>query len=136
MSETLLNQRLVAYREAERAGVFRTTPVEAIRGTLPVSPSAAELRFGRSALALLAVAAALLLFLLPVWKGGSLRVSSGPVADALSNPLEMMVGLEDCFAGPGASAAEGCSAFDLDSDGDVDMLDFRQVQLASRLQPK
>ncbi len=74
----------------------------------------------------------MLLLLLPVGKEGRRGLSTNPVVDAWTNPLEVMVGLEDCFAGPGATAAEGCSAFDFDSDGDVDMLDFRQVQLASR----
>ncbi|MCC7292488.1 MAG: hypothetical protein IT449_10560 [Phycisphaerales bacterium] len=136
MKEELLDQRLVAYEEAVRAGVLRPTPVEAVRRGSPGSLVASESRLKRSSLAWLAAAAAVALLLLPFWKEGRLRLSSDPAADPWTNPLEIMVGLEDCFAGPGATASEGCSAFDLDSDGDVDMLDFRQVQLASRTQPQ
>ena len=36
---------------------------------------------------------------------------------------------QQCLGGPGVPAAPGCEGLDLDTDGDVDLIDFGQLQL-------
>jgi len=39
-------------------------------------------------------------------------------------------GFDDCMAGPGTGIAEGCCAYDIDLDDDVDMSDYLEIHAA------
>jgi len=42
---------------------------------------------------------------------------------------------EVCLAGPGGGLGAGCACFDLDSSGEIDLLDFAEFQVLFTGQP-
>lgn len=113
-----LESRLAGLTEAERAGVFRPTRLDATRLMRVGGP-------GRFA-ALRWVAAATLFFMVTAgvwtamfrWNLADLRqtFASAPITD--------------CLAGPRGNLPASCNTHDLDADGDVDLADLSSFQTA------
>lgn len=117
--------------EADRAGVFRPSPVDidsltnrGVRATRP--------RFSRIAKGWTAAAAAFLL-LATAWsmmfyrEFGEMRyrVTNSAAQAKAAQSAEFFA----CVSGPAGGLTSECVAYDLDSDGRIDLSDYRAFQL-------
>lgn len=121
---------------AERAGVFRRTPVE-LRDLQHAHVTASDARPQWLTLRLWPVAAAIVLAI-----GVSSWMFAGELAElrrqsrmaSTTHPVETggaYVAFNTCFNGPTNDRDNaGCVGQDFDADGDVDLADFRNYQLA------
>lgn len=130
---------LAELSDADRAGLFRATPVDRAWLANPDSPQASErpgwlplLTRGR-----MVAAAALLVFAFGVWGlmfrhqlanlRESARTTTVQVADAASiQPAELIA----CLRGPVGDGVEGCQGGDLNRDGRIDLADYGTLQVA------
>lgn len=123
--------------EAERAGVFGRTPLDA--GRLMANPSGSPMRGYRFILAGLPIAASLALFLgmAMFWKAGGKTGGAFPNSNAslsgqnggAAERCETLENLRACFSGPGLFAKTDCSCVDFDADGDVDLHDYGMFRI-------
>ena len=129
-----VENRLVELRAAEEAGVFNRTELDAealLRGGLAARP-AFHWRF---ALRWVAMAAAVALAV-GVWSTMfASKIGEGRGGHAALPVTQADTGKANgefigCFAGPSERRAKDCRSYDYDSDGDVDLADFRAYQVA------
>ena len=121
---------------AERAGVFNRSPIEA-HELLTADPAPNWARSPRALLRLWPVAAVVGLAAV-VWSGmfyaqiTELQERTMLLANASRiHAAEAYAPFNTCFRGPrGQSVGGDCRPHDLDADGDVDLADFRNFQLA------
>lgn len=132
-----LEEDLTELKAAEAVGVFRRTAIDvralagvgdARKPAAPKPPSSGGLLFVRYAAGTLALAACLFFaFILPHRPAS---ISEEPATYA--GLPAASVPFEDCLSGPGQGVSSGCWEWDQDRDGDVDLADVRQIQLAGR----
>lgn len=132
-----LEEDLAELKAVEAVGVFRRTAIDvralagasdARKPAAPKSASSGSALFVRYAAGTLALAAGLLFaFILPHRPA---PVSEGPATYA--GLPTAAVPFENCLSGPGQGVSSGCLEWDQDRDGDVDLADVRQIQLAGR----
>ncbi|HNQ22229.1 MAG TPA: hypothetical protein PKK06_03960 [Phycisphaerae bacterium] len=125
----LLEQRLTELAAAERAGVFERTPVPAGAAVAAGRTHWRELR--RWVLVGLPAAACLALAVGLAYHG------LGPAFTPLAgNGAPAEASIYACLTGPGVGVMEGCARYDRDGDGDVDLRDLSEYQLACTRSPK
>jgi hypothetical protein len=133
----LIETALTELESAEKAGLFRATPVQEARLLTPVQSTAAPwARLWNIRLWGPLAAAAVIAVSVWGWMFQRELVSIRHQASGVSMELRLASSdlgrFADCFAGPGKSVASPCSVFDADSDGDVDLADYSARQGADR----
>lgn len=120
---------LLDLSDADRAGVFRRTEVtSSSRATVGSSP---RMLVFRLSVAGLAAAACLGLFALLLNAPGVGLMGPGTTGAVATRPFVTVTEFTGCVAGPMTDPARGdCSPADQDADGDVDLADYRVMQLA------
>jgi hypothetical protein len=116
-----LESSLLELRQAENAGVFRPTRVDARQLMRSGPPRRLAIRW--------AAAAALLLAVGTVWTT-MFYMNLTKLRDGRGGGALASVSITDCLAGPRGSQPGHCLAYDLDADGDVDLADLGSFQLA------
>ena len=136
MSEDLrkldgVEEALLELEAAEEVGLFSRTRVDAPRLVAQPSPvsRAGTIRF---ALRLLPVAAAVAMVVgAGTWMfRGGIHSTAGPETTITSIASAGYGSFHGCFGGPKGVVSSECLAHDYDSDGDVDLADFRAYQVA------
>ena len=115
---------------AKRAGVFRATPLDA---RSLVSPAGSDEARGRRLALRFAAVAALLAITVLVWGGMFASQIAQLKARSRGTTILQVASAESissCLAGPAEALSTQCRSFDLDADGDVDMVDVSRYQLA------
>ena len=131
--------------EAERAGVFERTPVDAeslLAEPVPAGPA----HWYRHVLVGLPLAACIAMFfgVATLWWAGSEggdALINGPAAvpafnGTATSPVERcrnVENLRNCFGGPGILVDSECRCVDFDEDGDVDLRDMGAFQLTKAI---
>ncbi len=125
-----LEQALLELRQAETAGVFRSTPFLDAKG-VSSRPSPTVRVFSVRGLAV----AAMLIMVVGVWtmmfrsQIASIRGRSiSTVAERMSEPSTMHASIAHCLAGPTGAIGTACVTVDFDGDGDVDLGDVSAFQ--------
>ena len=117
-----IESRLLELHEAQRAGVFRPTRIDA--AGLLRSPAARTWSWGRVRWA----AAAAVLLAAVTWSG-FFYFNLAELRDG--RPQLLAAGsIADCLSGPRSTLSAQCRPFDLDQDGDVDIADLSSYQVA------
>ena len=129
-----IESTLVELRAAETAGVFGRTRVDA-EGLLRNCSPARTTSPWRFALRWVPVAAAVALVVgvwgtMFAWRTDDGRSGSAGVPTRSAMARNMNGEFVGCFAGPSEQRAADCLSYDYDSDGDVDLADFRAYQVA------
>lgn len=127
---------LLAHDDADRAGVFRVTPVNAddlFGGPVVVRSPRLVFRAGVAVAAtiVLAVGVWSWLFQMELSRLRSAAITGNSVAlqsDAL--PVRCDACISECVTGPVPNKPADCDRYDYDADGDVDLADFSRYQLA------
>ncbi len=129
-----LETALQELNAAENAGLFQRTSLDAQR-LLARSVQPERAAAWRFALRLLPVAAAIAMAI----GVGSWMFTHEPGAPlgqdtVATGPADAYAGTDgsfyECFGGPSEALATGCREYDYDADGDVDLADFGNFQLA------
>ena len=148
-----IEQIMLEADQAGQAGVFRRTPVDA-GSLLARGPAVRASWFRRHHHALVGLPVAACLALVTVL--GTLHYGGGPASDMTPVAVNQAAGpgsfdavasqptlnrqaevLFSCFTGPGQGPIPSeCSSADYDGDGDVDLVDFGEFQLADNTGPK
>ena len=130
-----LERDLLDLSEAEGAGVFQKTRVDAA-SLVRSAPRHRVPLFARHRL-LLVPAAACLIMVIGVWSvvfGPATGSRNGrtPLAGNVYSgaPGAALGEFGGCFHGPDLEQNSTCTAYDYDSDGDVDLADFTTYQMA------
>lgn len=126
---SVLEERLVELAAVEQSRVFERT-------RLPVGVLAAARRARWNGLrrwALVGLPAAACLALAIGLTSHVLGPGYTPLAGSGAGPDASFYA---CLTGPGVSATGGCSRYDRDADGDVDLRDLSEYQLACARSPK
>jgi hypothetical protein len=130
-----LERDLLDLSEAEGAGVFQKTRVDAVSLVRSVPPHRVPL-LARHRL-LLVPAAACLIMVIGVWSvlfGPATTSPNGgtPLAGNIYSgaPGAALGEFGGCFHGPNLEQNAGCATYDYDADGDVDLADFTTYQMA------
>ena len=130
-----LERDLLDLSEAEGAGVFQETRVDAASLVRSASRRRAPL-LSRHRL-LLIPAAACLILVIGVWSvvfGPATNSRNGgtPLAGNVYSgaPGAALGDFGGCFHGPDLERDSACTSYDYDSDGDVDLADFTTYQMA------
>lgn len=126
-----LERDLLDLHAAEEAGVFRPTQVDRVA----LLRSARSRRFSsfRSYRVLVPIAACFVM-VVSVWsimfhtEVDSVNGVASMVANN-STAGDLGAGIQACVSGPGSMEDASCSAYDYDSDGDVDLMDFSRHQM-------
>ena len=128
-----IERRLLELEDAERAGVFARTPVDAEQVLREQSLAARPFSLAQR-LAPLVAAAAIVAVAVCGWVFGPGSVTTpGPdqfAAATSSGDTGHAATLQECMNGPEGSLPAGCGEFDLDGDGSVTLADFGAYQLA------
>lgn len=122
---------LVELRAAEAAGVFQETQVESVAPVPVLRRLGPKVWIGAAAGLMLVATSWSLLWSVEL---SSLRDRHRTgLAGVDTPPVQRVVSSEalECVGGPGSILPEGCRPHDTDSDGDLDLADFRAMQLAA-----
>ena len=124
-----IEQALLELRAAEEAGVFERTAVTLPERSLARRAGSAGRQLQRWALVGLPAAACVALAVGAglLWHPGSHAPSRSQLAVGPSPAVPPIV---TCLTGPAGGVAAECTTHDLDADGDVDLRDLHQFQLA------
>jgi hypothetical protein len=132
-----LERDLLDLHAADKAGVFRRTRVD--RRALLRSPRSRQTSFSFfKSYRLLVPIAACFVMAVGVWSimfhtevapvnGGASLVANNSGGGSLGG------GIQACVGGPGSMEDPSCSAYDYDSDGDVDLMDFSRHQMVAAM---
>lgn len=114
---------MVDLRGAEAGRVFQRTPVRAEQLLRPAAPASARMLWSRVGMALAACLA------VAIGLGGYMfqrEVQHIRLTKATQQGGQFAV----CLSGPAAGDAGSCEPLDYDADGDIDLADFSEFQLA------